>query len=125
MNAKPISPLMHGIIDYAFSFSLLSVPSIIKLNKKVSLLYALNAISVLSYSLFTKYPVAVKQIIPFHFHKRLDIDTLAALSVEILYNKIRKDKRAVIFHTSLLAAGIITVLLTDWGAQSMNIKDKQ
>jgi hypothetical protein len=118
MNRKPISPLLHGIIDYAFSLSLISVPSIIKLNKKARLLYAINGISILSYSLFTKYPVAVKQLIPLNFHKKLDADTLALLLVEIFYNKIRRDKRAVLFHTSMLAAGIITVLLTDWDKPS-------
>jgi hypothetical protein len=114
MKSKPVSPLMHGIIDYAFASLLLSVPSVLKMNRRVKLLYALDAISVLSYSAFTKYPVAVKQVIPFRLHKKIDVAILATLLVETWYDRIRKDKRAVLFHTSMLAAGITTVLLTDW-----------
>ncbi|MBV9962720.1 MAG: hypothetical protein JO072_10770 [Parafilimonas sp.] len=114
MRSKPISPFVHGIIDYAFALSLLSVPSIIKLNKKVRLLYALNAVSILSYSAFTKYPVAIKQVIPFRFHKILDIDSLSALLLQGAYKKIRRDRYALSFHGIMLAAGVITVLLTNW-----------
>jgi len=117
MNSRPISPLMHGIIDYAFSFLLLSVPSATKMNKKVRLLHACNAITILSYSAFTKYPVAVKKVIPFNFHKKIDVAILAALLMETSYDKIRKDKHAVLFHASMLAAGVITVLFTDWRKQ--------
>ena len=125
MSPKPISPTVHGIIDYAFILSLLTVPSILKLHKRVRLLYVLNAISVASYTLFTKYPVAVKPVIPFYFHKRLDIDNLAALLVETLYKKVGNDKRAFVFHFSMLTAGVITVLLTNWGEPPAYMKGKK
>ena len=34
MRTKPITPFMHGIIDYGFVVSLLLIPSLIGLNKK-------------------------------------------------------------------------------------------
>jgi hypothetical protein len=118
MKYRPVSPFVHGIIDYVFSFALLSVPHIIKLNKKARLLYALNGVSVLSYSAFTKYPVAVKQIIPLHLHKKLDAESLIVLSVTTLHKKIRKDKRAIVFSVAMVATGLLTVMLTDWNTSS-------
>lgn len=117
MRPKPITPFMHGIIDYTFAFALLTLPAIIKLNKKVRWLHAVNAISVLSYSFFTSYPPAIKQVIPLRLHKKLDSELLVLIALETIYKKIRKDKRAIAFQAGLLTTGITTVLLTDWNAE--------
>ena len=70
MKYRPISPLLHGIIDYVFSFALLSVPSLMMLNRKAQRLYTINAFGVISYSAFTKYPPSVKQIIPLRLSEK-------------------------------------------------------
>lgn len=118
MKLKPISPLGHGIIDYIFAASLASVPLVLKLHKSLRLVYALNALSVCTYSALTRYPLAVKPIISFSRHKRIDIDHLAALFLLSFYKKVRRHKPALLFNSAMLASGIVTVLLTDWETHS-------
>ena len=120
MKRKPISPLMHGIIDYVFSFALLSAPSLIMLNKKAQRLYTINAFGVILYSAFTKYPPSVKQIIPLRLHKKIDCASLALIAFETCCKEIRKDKRAITFSAVMVTAGIVAVLLTDWQHNNFN-----
>ena len=117
MKRKPISPLVHGIIDYTFALALLSVPSILKLSKKARSIYAADALTILSYSAFTKYPPSVKPVIPLPLHKKLDYASLALIGLEAGSKEIRKDKRALIFSAGMITAGLITVLLTDWNVR--------
>ena len=118
MNAKPIRPLLHGIIDYTFSAALLVVPHLLKLNKKAVRLYTFNGVNTALYCAITGYPLGIKHYIPYKLHRKIDIDTIGLLALTTLYKPIRKDKRAVAFNISMIVAGIVTVLLTDWDADA-------
>jgi hypothetical protein len=114
MKSKPITPFVHGIIDYAFAVALFSVPAILKLNESARKVYAADALAVLLYSAFTNYSLSFKKIIPLSLHKKLDYASLAIIALETSYKKIKKDKRAVILSSIMITAGLTTIVLTDW-----------
>ena len=116
MNTKPLSPLLHGIIDYVFSAALFAVPHFDRLNKKAKRFYTGNAINTAVYSAVTDYPLGIKHLIPYKTHRTIDYINIALLASATFYEPIRKDKRAVVFNISMAAAALATVLLTDWDA---------
>ena len=114
MKRKPISPVLHGVIDYVFSAALLTIPRIIGLNKKAVRLYAVNGISTALYSAVTDYPLGIQPVIPYKTHRIIDCANIASLALATLYKPVQKDKLALAFNTTMAAAAILTVLLTDW-----------
>lgn len=122
MSTKPVSPAMHGIIDYTFSAALLTLPHIIKLNKKLKWLYAADAVNTALYSILTNYPLSIKHIIHYRTHRKLDIENIVALALATLYKPVRKSRRALGFHISIITAALLTVLLTDWKVKNASLQ---
>jgi hypothetical protein len=114
LNTKPISPKIHGLIDYAFALALLVVPELIDSKKKTRLLYKIIAAEVFLYGAISKHPYAITPIIPFSLHKKIDIGNLTGLTLLSAYNGIRKHQPTLLFHAGMTVLGITTVLLTDW-----------
>jgi hypothetical protein len=117
MNTKPISPKLHGIIDYAFAGTLLLLPSLLHFNKKARKLYKLIGLEVLAYSALTDYPAGLEPVISFDTHHKTDCANIAGLAAVTTCKYIHKDKAILAFHTGMTAMAMITVLLTDWKAQ--------
>lgn len=120
MNTKPISPKMHGIIDYTFAAGLLILPPLLGLNKKAKNLYKIMAAEMLLYSSLTDYPAGLTPLIPYETHHKLDIVNVAGMAGDTFFKGIRKQKRAIIFHIAATTLALATVLLTDWQATPEN-----
>ena len=116
MKGKPISPKMHGIIDYAFAAILVLVPPVLNLNRKARKLYKLLGANVMVYSALTDYPAGIIPVISYQQHEKIDYANIGEFAVETLYNGIRKDKRALAFHIGITTLAVITVMLTNWDA---------
>lgn len=114
MNLKPISPKLHCLLDYALVGSLLILPSILKLNRKARSLYTAEAAVLLGYVGITESPVAVKPIIPFKIHGKIDPFNIAHFGLQSFMPQFKKDKRALIFNLAFTLAAGLTVALTDW-----------
>lgn len=114
MHTKPISPKAHGIADYVLVGGLLTLPTILGFNKKVRTLYAIEGLTLLSYIALTDQPAAVKPVIPFTTHGKIDPFNVAQFALQSLWKPLRKQKGAWAFNIgfTLLAGGL--VLLTDW-----------
>lgn len=111
---KPITPTVHGLLDYGFATALLTAPLIMKMGKKATRISYMLGAGTVAYSVFTDYPVAVNRSIPMRVHKKLDIANLAALvAIPILTGTVKQKKAAGLF-AALLVAGISNVLFTDW-----------
>ncbi len=120
MSTKPLSPLVHGIIDYGFSAALFLVPRIISLKKKAIDLYTINSINTVLYSAVTNYPLGIKPVIPFKTHRAIDCANIALLAASTLYKPVRKDKRAVLFNLTMASAALLTVVFTEWDAETVS-----
>ncbi|RZJ17558.1 MAG: hypothetical protein EON51_17760 [Acinetobacter sp.] len=114
MKNKPITAGLHSLTDYAFGVALMTVPKLIGADERAVKLYRALALEIFLYSLFTKQPYAIKALIAMTIHRKIDIGNLSILGLLHFYRKINKDRRITIFNVSMMAAGIATVLLTDW-----------
>ena len=114
MKAKPISSKGHAIIDYAFIGSLLALPSLLKMNKQAKLIYAAEAALLLPYAALTKQPLAVKGLIPFKTHGKIDPINVAQFAAQSFLPAFRKNRKELIFNIAITAVAGLAVLLTDW-----------
>lgn len=80
MAAKPITPRLHGILDYVTGTTLLAVPKLLGLSgtRAGRILRGAGAAHI-GYSLFTRYELGVVKAIPYRTH--LAIDTAGAASL--------------------------------------------
>lgn len=114
MNTKPISPKMHGVIDYALVACLLTAPAIMGLSKKVKTIYTVEALVLLGYIAVTNHPTAVKPIIPFETHGKIDPFNVAQFAVQTVTKPFRKDRKAQLFNIAFTTVAGLVVALTDW-----------
>jgi len=114
MNTKPISPKAHGISDYILAGSLLTLPTLLGLNKKVKTLYAAEALTLLGYVALSDHPAAIKPLIPFTTHGKIDPFNIAQFGLQSFWKPFRRDKKALLFNIGFTIAAGTIVLLTDW-----------
>ncbi|MES2456325.1 MAG: hypothetical protein V4594_12325 [Bacteroidota bacterium] len=114
MKRKIISPKQHAIIDYALTGALLLLPTLLKMNKKVKLTYAAEAAILLPYIALTRQPAALKGLIPFKTHGKIDPFNIAQFALQSLVPAFRRNRKELIFNLAFTAIAGATVLLTDW-----------
>lgn len=114
MKTKPISPTMHGLFDYALVTSLLAVPSLFHFNKKVKKLYAAEALLLLTYVALTDHQTAIKPLILFSMHGKIDPFNVGQFALQSFMKQFRKDKKALAFNIAFTLIAGTVVALTDW-----------
>lgn len=114
----PISPKTHAIIDYALAGSLLILPTLLRFNKSARIIYAAEAAILLPYVALTRQPAAVKGLIPFRTHGRIDPFNVAQFALQSFFKPFRKSRKELIFNLAFTALAGVTVLLTDWGGRT-------
>jgi hypothetical protein len=115
---KTISPKTHALIDYALVGSLLTLPTILGMNKKARNIYAMEAMVLLPYIAITKQPLAVKGLIPFKTHGKIDPFNVAQFALQSFFKPFRKGRKELIFNIAFTTIAGITVLLTDWDGET-------
>jgi len=120
MTNKPISPKVHGIIDYTFGTALIFLPSILGFNKKAKKIYRTIGTGTLLYSAITNYPAGLKPLLSFDTHRKLDLVNIGTMAAETFVKGIRTQKRALIFNLAATAIATASVLLTDWNNNHAN-----
>ena len=79
MTGKPISPLAHGVLDYTVGASLVALPHVLGWTGKPKTILQVAGLTHMAYSLFTKYKMGVKPVIPFETHLAADAAGAAAI----------------------------------------------
>lgn len=118
MNEKPVTPVLHGLIDYVFSGIQLAVPAYLGLNATATRTYQVLGSGFLAVNALTDTPVGVKPVISFRGHQKADATFLATFSLLTLAHFIRKDRATLGFHLGFLGVAITHYLLTDYKAGS-------
>jgi hypothetical protein len=118
MTSTPITPKLHGIIDYAFSAVQLVAPTVLGLNKKAKKAYDGTGGMFLTVNTLTDTPVGVNGGISFRTHQKADAVSLAGLALLSFSKFIRNDKKALGFHLTLLTIAIANYMLTDYKSAS-------
>ena len=114
MNTKPISPEVHGISDYVLVASLLTIPALLGFKKKAKALYTAEGLILLGYVALSDHPAAVKPLIPFTTHGKIDPFNIAQFALQSFWEPIRKDKKALLFNIGFTIVAGSIVALTDW-----------
>ena len=126
MKNGPISPKLHAIIDYGLVASLFTLPTVFGFSKKVRGLYAAEATALLVYVALTDQPLALKPLIPFPTHGKIDPFNVANFALHSVLKPFRKDGRAQLFNALFTAVAGVTVALTNWdGPTRLNAGDQQ
>ena len=116
MMRKPVTPALHGMIDYVFSGVLLAGPALIGINKKAVKTYAAAGAAFLAGNALTDTPVGLQPVLSFRYHQKTDAAFLVGLSLLTLARFIHNDKKARLFHVGFLATAVAHYILTDYKA---------
>ncbi|MXV16716.1 hypothetical protein [Hufsiella ginkgonis] len=122
---KPISPKSHALIDYMLVGSLLTLPSLLRMNKNARKIYAAEALLLLPYVAFTRQPAAVKGLIPFKTHGKIDPFNIAQFALQTFFKPFRKTKTELVFNVAFTALAGLTVLLTDWDGRTTTLSSSK
>ncbi|HEX8561459.1 MAG TPA: hypothetical protein VF676_00640 [Flavobacterium sp.] len=114
MKNKPITPEMHCIMDYAMSATLITLPSMLGMNKTARNTYCSVGASILSLNATTDVKGAVKKMVPLKTHKKADLGLLLGTLGMTFMKPIWRDKKALAFHVGFLALATTQYLLTDF-----------
>lgn len=121
---KPVTPQTHGIIDYVFSTVQLALPSALGLPKRAAKTYGALGAGFLAINAITDTPVAVKPLLSFKTHQRLDAAFLIGQAAMAFLPPVRKNKKTLAFHLAFLATAVTHYVLTDYGAGAVQDKPK-
>ena len=113
---KPVSPAMHSAIDYALGGALMTIPAAIGMNDKTAANYRKLAVGVSSLTAMTDTPAGIKKMVPLKVHQMMDAGLLAGLALATAAKGLRRDKKAMIFHLSVIGMLAMNYMLTDYNA---------
>lgn len=115
--AKPISPRLHGLLDYGFLAVFAGVPRLLDLSPQVRAVFTGMGAAQTSLDAVTDQPYALRRRVPFRVHGLVEKASGPLYVAAPLAAGAWRDPRARAF---LLAAGaaLVTVhALTDWDAR--------
>ena len=116
--SKPISPTLHGILDYATVATTAAAPKLLKLPARgATASYALSG-TYFVLSALTNYPLAIKRVVPFKAHGAVEAASIPALLALPYILKLTAHSKARNFFFALAAITVVTAALTDWSAEA-------
>jgi hypothetical protein len=111
---KPISPRIHGVLDYTTSAAVVAMPRLMNFPKPARRLCDSLAASYTSLSAFTDYPLSVRRTVPFKAHGATELAIAAALPVMPWVLGFSKHRAARNFCFGLTALTLVVAAFTDW-----------
>lgn len=109
---KPLTPRLHGFVDYAACGLMLAAPALLRLSPVARTASYALAGSYLGVSLLTDYPPALRRVIPFPVHGKIELTTLPLLL--LLASELEGRDRTYFLGLAGMVAGAYS--LTDWKA---------
>ena len=113
-RVKPISPRIHGVLDYATSTAVAIAPRTLGFPKPARVLFESLAAGYTGLSAVTDYPLSVKRVAPFKVHGAVELAIGAALPAMPYLLGFSKHRAARNFFFGLTALTVGVALLTDW-----------
>ena len=114
---KPISPTMHGVIDYATVATTATLPRLLGFPRHAEQACYALAGGYGGLSSVTNYPLAVKRKVPFKVHGMAEAAVGLALPFLPWMLGFAKHRPARNFFLGLTALTAVTAALTDWNAE--------
>ena len=114
MNAKPIGPRTHGAIDYVFAAANSLAPTLFNFRGRARALSYAFASSQGLLNAFTDQPLAVRRVVPFSLHGRLETFFVPALVVLPWLAGALKQRAARRYFLAFFGIALTHYLLTDY-----------
>ena len=112
--AKPISPKLHGVIDYLSVPLLLAAGPLFHFSGWPAQVTSTLAGVALVYSAFTRYPLGLVKMISFPMHGVIDFMFAAALLLSPFVFHFSNDSPARNFFIAMGIFSLIVIALTDF-----------
>ncbi|HEX6052131.1 MAG TPA: hypothetical protein VFZ21_22850 [Gemmatimonadaceae bacterium] len=113
----PISPRVHGILDYATSAAVAAAPALYNFPPKARGLFASLAAGYTGLSAVTNYPLSAKRLVPFKAHGATEAAIALALPFMPRALGFRRHRAARNLCYGLTALTFVVAALTDWNAE--------
>jgi hypothetical protein len=115
---KPISPRLHGVLDYTTSATVALAPRLLGFPRPARRLCDSLAASYTGVSAITDYPLSVKRVLPFKAHGAVEVAIGAALPAMPFLLGFSDHRAARNFCFGLTAVTAVVAALTDWNAET-------
>ncbi len=111
---KPISPRIHGVLDYATSAAVAVAPRAMNFPKPARRLFESLAAGYTGLSAVTDYPMSVRRLAPFKAHGAAELAIAAVLPVLPYALGFAHHRAARNLCFGLTALTVVVATLTDW-----------
>ena len=111
---KPISPRLHGALDYATVLTAAAAPRLLEFSKPAARTSDTLASGYGALAALTDYPLALKRAVPFRAHGAVDGVLGLLLPTLPWLLGFARDRRARNFFLALAAVSALVTALTDW-----------
>jgi len=111
--AKPISPKLHGIIDYLTVPLLVAAGPLFGFGGRAAQITSTVAGAILVYSAATQYPPSIVKLVPLKIHRMIDI-VLGVMFIIYPHVFHFPEHSALLFFIVFGLFSLVVVFLTDW-----------
>jgi hypothetical protein len=111
---KPISPTMHGALDYSTVALTAAAPMVLDLPERAAMAAYSLAGGYLALSALTDYPPAVRRAVPLGAHAAIDSVMGLAIPAIPWVLGFASNRRARNFYLALAGITVVVTALTDW-----------
>ena len=122
---KPISPRVHGMIDYGTSAAVAAAPALFEVPNAARNLFEGLATGYTGLSSVTDYPLSVKRLVPFKAHGAAELAIAAILPVMPWLLGFADDRAARNMCFGLTALTLVVSALTDWDQESRKRRSRR
>ena len=113
---KPISPRVHGMLDYSTAAAVAAAPRIMDLPTPAARLFESLAGGYTALSAVTDYPLSVRRVVPFKGHGAAELAIGLALPVMPWLMGLADNRAARNLCFGLTALTLVVAALTDWNS---------
>ena len=113
---KPITPRVHGVLDYTTSATIAAVPRLMGFPKPARRLFDALAGGYTALSAVTDYPMSVRRAVPFRAHGAAEVAIAVALPAMPWLLGFARHRAARNLCFGLTALTFAVAALTDWEA---------
>ena len=114
---KPISPRIHGVLDYATSTAVAIAPRVMNFPRPARMLFDSLATGYTGLAAVTDYPLSVRRVAPFRVHGAAELAIAALLPAMPWALGFAGHRAARNLCFGLTAITLVVAALTDWDAR--------
>lgn len=113
----PITPRLHGMLDYTTSAAVAVAPPLFDMPKPARRLFEGLAATYTGLSAVTDYPMSVRRVVPFRAHGAAELAIAAVLPALPWVLGFSEHRAARNLCFGLTALTLVVAALTDWSAE--------